>query len=112
MWTEISQLVPPPDPSGLNLSRLHFIDIAPHPRLSRLNRANQGMMNVVEMFGGVLVLRRVATSNVSARQAHPEMHPRVTDLHTVFTDMLGGLGYFDLIEVSAGLSHIVCPVRG
>jgi hypothetical protein len=112
MWTEISQLVPPLDPSGFDLAWLDFIDVAPHPRLSRLNRAYQGMMNMPKMLGSVLVFRRVATPNVSACKAHAQVNPRITELHAFFADVLGGRGHFDLIEVSAGLSHIVCSVPG
>jgi hypothetical protein len=97
-------------PSSFDLAWLHLVNKAPHPRLSRLNRAHQGMMNVTKMFGCVLVFRRVATPNVSARQAHTQMDPRITELHAFFADMFGGLGHFDLIKMCASLRHIAFPV--
>jgi hypothetical protein len=63
------------------------------------------MFRVVEMLGGVLVLGRVATGHMSADQAHAQVNPRIASLNAVFTHMLVGLSYFDLVKVSAFLGH-------
>jgi hypothetical protein len=42
--------------SRFDLTRLRLVDVTPHPCFSRLNRAHEGMMEVVKVLGGVLVL--------------------------------------------------------
>ena len=61
--------------SGFQLARLQLIHVAPHPALSGLDRADQRMSDVVEVFGGVLVLRRIAAAYVAADQAQAQMDP-------------------------------------
>lgn len=54
-------------------------------------------MNVLKMFGGVLVFRRVAASDMATGEAHSEMNPGIAHLHAIFANVLGGLGYLDLV---------------
>jgi hypothetical protein len=68
------------------------------------------MFGVVKVFGGMLVLGRVATGRMSANQAHTQVDPGIASLNAVFTDMLARLPYFDLIKVSAFLRHRFLPV--
>jgi hypothetical protein len=63
------------------------------------------MFGVAEMLGGVLILGRIATGRMSADQAHTQVNPRIASLNAVFTHMLVGLSYFDLVEVSALFGH-------
>src|SRR5437879_3304091 len=60
-------------------SELHvdLIDVAPAPALPRLERGDDRMPGLLEMLGGVLVLRVVAASDVPARPAQAKMHPSV-----------------------------------
>ena len=46
---------------------------------------NDGMLRGVKMFGGVLVLRRIAAADVAAGKTHAQMHPRISDLEAIFT---------------------------
>ena len=58
------------------------------------------------MRGRVLVLRLVATPDVTAFLAHPEVHPRVAHLEALVA--AGGIARrhrFDVIEVRAGVRH-------
>jgi hypothetical protein len=68
------------------------------------------MFGVVKVFGGMLVLGRVATGGVSANQAHTQMDPGIASLNAVFAHMLVRLPYFDLIKVSAFFRHRFLPV--
>jgi hypothetical protein len=92
-------------PSGHELSGLDFVNVAPHPGFSRLNRADQRVLGLVKMFGGVLVFRRIAATHVPANQTEPQVHPGVAHLHAFFTNVLAGGSYFDLVEVRALFGH-------
>jgi hypothetical protein len=83
----------------------HFVNIAPDPVFSRLNRAHHGMAALMEMFGCVFVLRRIATSHLPADHTHSQMNPSVADLHALFADVLVGARNLDLIQMLALRSH-------
>jgi hypothetical protein len=53
------------------------------------------------MFGGVFILRRIATADVPAFQAHPQMHPGVAHFQTFLTALRARLYVSDLIQVCA-----------
>jgi hypothetical protein len=59
----------------------------------------------VEVLGGVLVLRGIAASDVSAFEAHPQVNPGVPGFYAVLANALVGLGKFDLIQVRAFPRH-------
>jgi hypothetical protein len=63
------------------------------------------MLRPMEMFGGMLVLRRVATANVSARKTHAEVDPRIAGLSAFFALMFVGFPYLDLIEMCTFARH-------
>src|SRR5881628_227915 len=54
-----------------------FIDIAPQPPFPPLERAHDGVFRAVEVFRGVLVLRRVAAADVAAGEAEAQVYPGV-----------------------------------
>jgi hypothetical protein len=45
------------------------------------------MLDAMEMFGRVLILRRIATSDVPAGQAQAQMYPGIANLDAVFADV-------------------------
>jgi hypothetical protein len=92
--------------SIVQLARYDVIDIAPHPALAWFEGANQWMPRRMEMFGGVLVLGRVAAPHVTARQTQAQVHPGVAEFETFFTALLGCASDLDLIEMRAGCRHI------
>ena len=47
----------------------HVIDVAVTPAFARLERAYDGVLCAMEMFGRMLILGRVAAANVSADEA-------------------------------------------
>ena len=63
------------------------------------------MLQFVEMFGRVLVLRGVATAHVPARQTQAQMDPGITCLNAFFANMLVGILNFDLVEMGALIRH-------
>src|SRR5438874_13655165 len=58
--------------------RSSLVGVTPQPALTRFKGTDHRVLHAVEMFGGVLVLRRVAASHVAALQAESQMHPRVS----------------------------------
>src|SRR5690349_21617440 len=82
--------MPAPDPAGGGTakppagvaprsSHHRLVDEAPAPVLSGLEGLNDRMPALVEVLAGVPVRRRVAASDVAAREAEPEMHPLAAD---------------------------------
>src|SRR5437588_365846 len=57
----------------------------------------------VKMFGRMLALRRVATTDVAARQAEPKMHPLASSRQTLFTAIRIGFYRLDLTQVRTRL---------
>lgn len=89
----------------------HFIDIAPDPVLPRLDGAHQWMLGLMEVLSSVLVLGRVATSDVPALQAHAQMYPGVAGLYAILADVLVGFRELDLIQMSTCSAHNAAPIR-
>jgi hypothetical protein len=81
------------------LSGSKFIYVAPYPLFPGFDGPYQGVLCPVKMLGGVLVLRGVATTDVSALQAHPQMHPSISGFNAVFAYILVCAGNPDLIEM-------------
>src|SRR5215216_4022598 len=67
-------------------SLLHhnLVDIAPHPLLARLNRFDDGVLCLMEMFRCVLVARVVAAANMPADHTHAQVYPSIAGLQAVF----------------------------
>jgi hypothetical protein len=80
---------------------LHLIHVAPPPRLPRLERLHDRMLDCLEVFRGVLVLRGVTTTDVTAAETEAEVHPRVPDRETLFAAPRLRCDVPDLIEVRA-----------
>src|SRR5258708_13466080 len=68
------------------------------------------MFRVVKTLGGRPVLGRVATSRMSADQAHTQVNPRVAGLDAIFTHTLVRLSYFDLVKMGAFFCHRFLPM--
>ena len=60
----------------------------------------------MEVFGGMLILGRVAAAHLAANQAQPQMNPGVADLQALLASAFVGVFDFDLIEMFAGSSHV------
>ena len=88
-----------------------FVDVAPDPGLAGLEGADEGAGGVVEVTGGVFVLRGVAAADVAAGQAKAQVDPGVACLETVLATLLPRVGDFDLGDVWAG-GHASSMTRG
>jgi hypothetical protein len=94
---------------GLEFPGFDLIHVAPYPGLSRFNGADKRMVIFVEVFGGVLVLRRIATTDTPAGKTKAQMDPCIARLHALFTNMLAGRLDFDLIQMGASVMHFASP---
>jgi hypothetical protein len=83
------------------------IDVAPHPVFTRLSRVNEGMMRGMEVFGRVLVLGRVAATDVSASEALPQVDPLIAGLDAILANAAGLRDRPNLVEVYAAVRHSV-----
>src|SRR6266436_6791164 len=88
-----------------NFPRLHLIHIAPDPRLTRFNRANQRVVHFVKVFSRVLVLGRITTPHMPARQTQAQMDPCIAHLDAFFANMYVGVLDFNLVEMRALILH-------
>jgi hypothetical protein len=71
-----------------------------------LERLHDWVARRVEMSGGVLVFGRIATPNVPADQANPEMNPRIAHGEAFLAPVgCARSDVADLIEVGAALTH-------
>jgi hypothetical protein len=84
----------------------HFVNVAPDPLFSGLNRSHHGMAGVMEMFGGMFVLRRITAAHVPADHAHPQVNPGVSKFDALFTDVSVCGRNFDPIQMLAFLCHL------
>jgi hypothetical protein len=62
------------------------------------------MLAAMKVLRGMFILRRIATADMPAFQAQPQMDPGVSNFHAVFTNLLVCRRNADFIEMSA-LSH-------
>jgi hypothetical protein len=79
----------------------HFIHVTPPPRVGRKKRFHDGMTARVEMFGGVLVLRRIAAADVAARKTQPEVNPRIAHFQAFLAAFLIRVRDLDLVGMFA-----------
>jgi hypothetical protein len=84
---------------------LHFVDVAPHPGFSGLNRPDEWMFCRVEVLCRVLILGRVTTTDMATTQAQTEMYPGIPRLYALFAYMFVGLPDFNLVKVATLISH-------
>src|SRR5580700_4434314 len=60
-----------------------FVDVTPAPAFRRIVAFDDGMARRMEVFGGVAVRRIIATPDMSAGSAEPQMHPGRTSLQAL-----------------------------
>src|SRR5438477_3754887 len=87
-----------------------IVEIAEPPVLSGFVGLDYRVVLVGEVGGSVAVGRVVATADMTARHAHPEVHPAPADAQAVLAALAAGRHIGDLVEVTAGgVGHCVLP---
>ena len=75
----------------------HLVDVTPAPVLSRLKGLDNRVIGRVEMFGGVLILRRVTAANMPAFETEAQVYPRIPDSQTILTAIRAGCNWSYLV---------------
>ena len=75
--------------------------------LARLNGPDDRMLDGAKMLGRMFVLGAVATSDVTARQAQPQMDPSIAHLQTFLAALRLRLNRTNLIGVCTDFSHLI-----
>jgi hypothetical protein len=57
------------------------------------------MLHLPKVFGRVLVLGRITTPHMPARQTQAQMHPRIAHLDALFANMFVSVLNFNLVEM-------------
>src|SRR5262245_55560589 len=79
----------------------HFVHITPAPAFGRIIALDDGMLGAVEMLGGVLVLGRVATTDMAATAAKPQMQPDIVRCQALFATLGAWRHGMDGVEMAA-----------
>jgi hypothetical protein len=85
----------------------HFIDVAPDPVLTRLERLNDWMVGCVEVLGGMLVLGRITAAHVSTGETETQVYPAISGFQAVLTAIGAWRDLAYLIEMRTAVSHVV-----
>jgi hypothetical protein len=86
-----------------HIVNLDPIDVTPTPVRARLGGLHDGVAGRVEVFRRMLVLGRVATADVPARQTQPELYPLVAASQALFATLGVGHNRPDLLDVRTGV---------
>ena len=83
----------------------HRIDVAPLPVLARLKRLDDRVVGSVIVFGGMFVLRTVATAHMATGEAKAQMNPAISHLQALFTAGSFRLHVPNLLGMLASVGH-------
>src|SRR5436309_14710528 len=112
-FSETAEVRVVPDPRLSRSSELHvdLVDVAPAPAFPRLERGDDRMPGLLEMLGGVPVLRVDAASDVPARPAQSKMYPGVSGREAFLAAVGVGLVRLYEFQMSASGRHRALSVH-
>jgi hypothetical protein len=84
--------------AGLQVD-LHFVYVAPGPGFAGLEGFHDGVLGLMEMLGGVCVLRGIAAAYVAALHAQAEMNPGVAHFYAFFAAVGVRCHFANLIQM-------------
>jgi hypothetical protein len=96
---------------GSGFVDLYFVDVAPFPVLAGLDRTHDGVLGGEKVLGGVLVLRRIAATDVAAEKTHAEMHPGISHFEALLATFRIGMDLVYVFEMRAGTGHRLLSSR-
>jgi hypothetical protein len=91
--------------TAISKIQFDFVDVAPAPAFPWFYGAHDGVLGLVEVFGGVFSFRGVAAADVSAGEAHAQMNPAVTGLEALFAATGMWKHILNLVEVGTFTIH-------
>jgi hypothetical protein len=74
-----------------------LVDVAPTPIFSWLNASHNRMPDFVEVGGRMAVPGGIATANLAALQAHPQVDPAISGFETLLATPGFGVHLLDMI---------------
>jgi hypothetical protein len=83
-----------------------LVNITPPPVFSWLERLNDWVIGLVEMPGGMLILRIVTAAHMPAFQANTQMDPGVTHFQAFLTPSGAGCDLSYLVKMMTLFCHI------
>jgi hypothetical protein len=83
----------------------YFVDIAPAPVFSGLERLHHRMMDLMKVLGRVLVFRRVTAANVTTLEAQTKVDPGVVHFKAFLAAFAAWGDLLDFLQVGTGLCH-------
>jgi hypothetical protein len=95
--------------SALGEVKLHLVYETPAPTFSGLDGPHDGMLGGMEVFRGVLVLRRIAAADMAAFHAQSQVNPGVAGFQAFFAAASVRLHILDVAGVGAFLHGIIIP---
>jgi hypothetical protein len=104
MWSVSQVLSHSSNASGGHSSevKFHLIDVAPAPVFAWLVRFDDGVFGGVEVFRGVLILGRIAATDVAADHAQPQVNPSIAVFQAFFT----AAGFWCYVSNLAGVRAV------
>src|SRR5690242_758093 len=84
-----------------------FVHITPTPVLPRLKGLDDWVLGLMKVFGGMLVLRRVAAANVAALQTETQVYPAVAHLQAFLAAFPTRLYIANLTQMRARSGHVL-----
>jgi hypothetical protein len=89
-----------------DLLQENFVHVAPLPAFAGFEGADDRMLGLMEMLGGMGVLRRVAAADVAAYEAFPQVDPGITHLQAFLAALAAGSYFLYFFNVGAGGVYI------
>lgn len=89
----------------LRLFEVDLVDVTPFPRFTGLEGLHDRVAGLMKMFGGMLVLRRIAAAHVTTLKADSQMYLGVARLQGLFAAFRGGLHVTNLAHMFANRRH-------
>lgn len=98
-------------PVKLRLSKLKskLVNVTPAPVLSRLKGLDNRVVGRMEMPGSVLILRVVATTNMSTGETEAQVNPGITGFQAIFAAVCTGGDLSYLVEMRTLFFHQSFP---
>ena len=66
----------------------------------------------MEVFGGVLILGRIAAANMPALEAKAQVYPCITDFQTIFTTIRAGRDLVYMVKMCTLFSQCLLLLGG
>src|SRR5579883_1943934 len=81
---------------------ISLVEVTPAPVFTRLKGFDDWVPHCLKVFGGMLVLRRIAATNMAAGQAKTKMNPRIAGCKAFLAPISARCDRLNLVAVVTG----------